>query len=122
MRFWRTRLAIGAILLSGVAMQVNAHAIVVAAEPAANSVVHSPEFTIDLKFNSRIDRSRSRLALIDANGRSCRLELISLAPSDRMQAHASHVVPGRYRLEWVVLSTDGHITRGNLKLEVSQSR
>jgi methionine-rich copper-binding protein CopC len=108
---------LGLLLVCG-SYQVQAHAIVVAAQPAANAVVTTPNFPIDLKFNSRIDRSRSRLALIDAQGNARVLAFVKAAPSDRMQAQATAVSPGRYRLEWYVLSADGHITRGSLRLQV----
>jgi methionine-rich copper-binding protein CopC len=35
-----------------------------------------------------------------------------------MRAVAKAVAPGSYRLEWVVLSVDGHITRGNVMFKV----
>jgi copper transport protein len=98
---------------------VHAHAIVVAAEPAANAIITTPSFPVDLKFSSRIDRSRSRLALIDAKGNARVLAFVDSAPPDRIQAKVTAVPRGRYRLEWYVLSADGHITRGSLRLQVT---
>lgn len=117
----RTLLLMVGLLLSGAA-KVYAHAIVVAAVPAAHSVVQTSTFAIDLRFNSRIDLSRSRLALIDAKGQSRVLGLAGTAESDRMRTTATEVAPGPYRLEWYVLSADGHITRGNLKFQVVNPR
>ncbi|MBI2801625.1 MAG: copper resistance protein CopC [Gammaproteobacteria bacterium] len=96
---------------------VHAHAIVVEATPAANATVGN-SVPVDLKFNSRIDTTRSRLAIVDATGKSRVLHLNPDSPPNHMRATASNLAPGKYRLEWYVLSADGHITRGNLKFHV----
>ncbi len=97
---------------------VEAHAIVVEATPAANATVSNSTVPVDLKFNSRIDTTRSRLAVVDATGESQVLQLNPDSPPNHMRATASNLAPGKYRLEWYVLSADGHITRGNLKFHV----
>ena len=95
-----------------------AHAIIVEASPAARSTVAAGDIPIEIKFNSRVDRARSRLALIDARGAVVKLDLAE-SSAERMSALATAVVPGNYRIEWYVLSIDGHITRGNIKFSVS---
>lgn len=52
-----------------------AHAIVLSSEPAVNSVVHGTTAEVVLRFNSRIDRDRSRLLLVRADGTSTGLVL-----------------------------------------------
>ncbi len=106
-----------ALLAALLPLQVAAHAIVVKASPAARSSVAAGAVPVALDFNSRIDHSRSRLALIDARGDATLLSL-EQSPEDQMRAVAKAVAPGSYRLEWVVLSVDGHITRGNVVFKV----
>lgn len=96
-----------------------AHAVVVSAEPAARSVMPAGEVAIDLEFNSRIDATRSRLAVMDGENRSTTLAIAEDAPANRLQSRTPALTPGKYLLEWYVLSTDGHITRGRLKFEVA---
>ena len=108
-------LSLGAAFGSRVAL---AHAIVVEATPAANAIIGTPTVPIDLKFNSRIEATRSRLAVVDTTGKSQVLELKPNSPPNHMQAIVTNLAPGKYRLEWYVLSADGHITRGNLKFLV----
>jgi copper resistance protein C len=109
------------LLLLGAIGQALAHAVIVTAQPPANAKLTDSTFSIDLKFNSRVDYTRSRLALIDAKGQARVLELSDPRAKDRLQSQATDVAPGKYRLEWYVLSADGHITRGNLRLEVLQA-
>jgi len=96
-----------------------AHAVVVSAQPAARSVMPAGEVAVDLEFNSRIDATRSRLAVIDGENRSTTLAIAEDAPANRIQSRTPALIPGKYLLEWYVLSTDGHITRGRLKFEVA---
>lgn len=98
-----------------------AHAVVVAAVPAARSIVPAGAVPVDLEFNSRVDAARSRLSVIDAGGRSSPLEIDPTAPANRIRARAEGLQPGKHVLEWYVLSTDGHITRGRLQFEAAAS-
>jgi copper resistance protein C len=96
-----------------------AHAIIVAAEPAVDAVVHGPSLHVRLRFNSRIDAERSRLTL-SAPGAAARV--VALAPSDSLDTLAATIdglAPGHYRLRWQVLAIDGHITRGDIPFSVS---
>jgi copper resistance protein C len=107
-------------LLSAVIPQIAlAHAVVISASPAMNSTVTGARVPIDLKFNSRIDASRSKLSLTDAHDEIRALRLKLNSPANRLQAMASNLAPGAYLLEWYVLSADGHLTRGRLKFKVA---
>lgn len=107
------------LAIASVSPDVAAHAIVVTANPQAKARVTGPEVPIDLEFNSRIDASRSRLAVLDSTGMATPLDIDLAAPSDHLRAIAKGLADGAYVLEWYVLSTDGHITRGRLRFYVS---
>jgi copper resistance protein C len=109
-------LAISVALGSGAA---RAHAIVVSAEPAVNAVVHGTTTDVVLRFNSRIDRERSRLLLVRADGSSTGLELKDTPSPDTLAATLAGLAPGPYRLRWQVLAIDGHITRGDIPFTVA---
>jgi copper resistance protein C len=87
-----------------------AHAILISSAPAIDVKVPAGKVAILLRFNSRIDRARSRLTL-DNGGAPQVLKLKSDAPVDEMDADAA-LAPGPYTLRWQVLAIDGHITRG----------
>lgn len=90
------------------------HAILVASSPAANSVVSGPNIDISLKFNVRIDSTRSVLRLVNESGMERTLALLPGKTSNVVSANASEVTPGKYKLAWQVLASDGHITRGEV--------
>jgi len=99
-------------------LPVFAHAIIVESAPAAGATLHGAAQSILLRFNSRIDRERSRLMLLGTDGSSVALKLEPSAAPDTLAAEADGLAPGRYRLRWQVLGIDGHITRGDIPFEV----
>ncbi len=107
-------LVVGPLVSTG----VHAHAIAIETTPMANAEIIGTRLSIDLKFNSRIDIGRSRLAVFDAKHLSQTLAINPNAAPNRIQATATDLTPGDHLLEWYVLSTDGHITRGRLKFKV----
>jgi copper resistance protein C len=96
-----------------------AHAIIVSSDPAVDALVR-PSLPITLRFNSRIDRERSRLTLLRPDGSSQPLPLTPDEPPDTLAAKLDGLAPGRYRLRWQVLAIDGHITRGDIPFAVGK--
>jgi methionine-rich copper-binding protein CopC len=95
------------------------HAIIVAARPAMNSVVRPGELEIRLDFNSRIDPRRSRLTLQQPDGAQVPVVLASHDAPNALAGRAQATMPGRWKLQWQVLSLDGHITRGEVNFSVT---
>lgn len=93
-----------------------AHAILVESQPAARATVPPGQSEIVLRFNSRIDHARSRLAL--RIGQAERALAIDPASPADVLATSIILVPGSYNLCWQVLAVDGHITRGEVPLTV----
>jgi hypothetical protein len=110
-------LAAGLALLP---MPAAAHAIVVAADPAVDAVLHGATVPVLLRFNSRIDRERSRLTLLRADGSSQPVPLAPVERPDTLAAKIDGLTPGHYRLRWQVLAVDGHITRGDIPFAVGE--
>jgi len=96
-----------------------AHAILVEATPAANSTVHGPHQAVKLRFNSRIDGSRSKLTLVRPDGTTEPLKIGEQPSPDTLTSDASGLKPGANRIRWQVLATDGHITRGEISFTVA---
>jgi hypothetical protein len=90
-----------------------AHAIVVAAKPAAHSTVAAGTLEIKLDFNSAIDPRRSSLKLLGPDGAESSVALTSAGPG-ALAGHAEATINGAWKLRWQVLSRDGHITRGEI--------
>jgi methionine-rich copper-binding protein CopC len=98
-----------------------AHAILLESSPAANAAVAGPSVPIKLRFNVRIDATRSRLTLVKPDA-STQLLAISkdAATADTLTSQAQALNPGEYRIRWQVLASDGHITRGEIPFQVTQ--
>lgn len=89
-----------------------AHAILLEATPAPNATVAGPQLEVVLKFNSRIDGKRSRVTIVLSDRSTKVLANDPSSPPDTLKAKGDGFAPGSYRLKWQVLSSDGHITRG----------
>jgi copper resistance protein C len=119
-----SRRAFIAAVLLGIAGTISAapaeaHAIIVESSPALDASVKGPDVPVTLRFNSRIDRQRSRVLLLDAAGKSSRLALADSGPPDILTGTAHGLAAGDYKLRWQVLAIDGHITRGDIPFHVT---
>jgi methionine-rich copper-binding protein CopC len=93
-----------------------AHARLVSSTPAAGVTAHGPSIAITLKFDSRVDGARSNLVLMMPGGKIKPLKIVSDGASE-LDSHST-LPPGKYIIRWQALSTDGHITRGEIPFVV----
>ncbi len=105
-------------LLLLVPQTVWAHAIVLKSTPAVNAVLSGDDVPIRLRFDSRIDRARSKMTLLAPDGTQQSLTPAAESPADGLNAEAKVLAPGAWHLRWQVLSIDGHITRGDIPFTV----
>ena len=106
------------ILLTGFSQLAWAHAILMESKPALHSSVKGPDASVWLRFNVRIDGSRSRLRLVAPDGSQQTLSLAKQAQPDLLESQAAGLKPGAYKLQWQVLASDGHISRGEVAFTV----
>jgi copper resistance protein C len=109
--------AFGLICLLSASRLAFAHALLVSSNPAVNGTVHGPGVVVDLKFNSRVDGTRSRLVLVFPNGAAQALALLKQPAPEELTARAE-LEPGAYTLRWQAVAADGHITRGEVPFKV----
>ncbi len=95
-----------------------AHAILIDSTPAVHGSIPAGHEAVMLKFNSRIDRERSRLTLIAPGKDPARLPIGADGPADIITS-AADLPPGAYAMRWQVLAVDGHITRGDVPFTVT---
>jgi len=93
------------------------HALLIESTPASNSSVAGPDLEIRMRFNSRIDEVRSRLTLVFPDHTTRRLEIHKQA-ADTLTSRATGLKPGVHSLQWQVLASDGHLTRGEVPFAV----
>jgi copper resistance protein C len=113
------RLLLSLLLVAGATQICLAHAILMESTPKINSTVQGPDLDITLRFNVRIDGSRSRILLVAEDGTSTTpLTLAKQSKPDILQMHASGLKPGAYKLQWNVLAADGHMSKGDVPFTV----
>jgi len=95
-----------------------AHAVLLEGSPRPGATVIGPSIPLTLRFNSRIDGKRSRLTATGANGKDEALGIAPQTKPDTLSAEIKGARPGRCRIRWQVLASDGHITRGELVFQV----
>jgi len=115
----RAMLALAALAGPGLVPAVAvAHAVLVASVPATGGSVDAGPVAVTLRYNSRIDRGRSKITLLRPDSAAERLAVEADGPADQLAAAAT-LAPGAYTLRWQVLATDGHITRGDIPFTVA---
>jgi len=97
-----------------------AHAILLESSPSLNSTVTGTSIPIKLRFNVRIDATRSRLTLVKPDASTQSLTISKDTPADTLASQAQALSPGEYRIRWQVLASDGHITRGEIPFQVAR--
>jgi len=106
-------LAVFSLIAVFSAVAASAHAILVASQPPEGGTVPTGEAHFNLRFNSRIDRMRSRVVLTSPDHTQITMPILAEGKPDEINASAT-LVPGAYVLRWQVLAIDGHITRGDI--------
>jgi len=112
-------LTAGALLLmaAGVAP---AHSLLLESTPAAGADVARPPARVALRFNNRIEKRLSRIRLVDERGQGQALAVTQgEGAPDALTAPLPPLSPGTYRVEWRVLSTDGHVVDGRFRFRVT---
>jgi hypothetical protein len=101
-----------------VSTAASAHAILVESAPATGGTVAAGHVAFRLRYNSRIDRTRSKLTLTRSDGTQVPLPVAAADAPDLLTATVN-LAPGAYVLRWQVLAVDGHITRGDVPFSVT---
>jgi methionine-rich copper-binding protein CopC len=99
-----------------------AHAILVRSYPGKHQVIDGKDVAFDFHFNARVDGARSTLTLVTPDGKHAQLGPTSQPSLDSLAAHATNLAAGEYTVHWQVLSSDGHITSGDVPFTVRPSK
>lgn len=113
------RLVVILAALAHVPALAQAHAILVQSRPAAGATTAPGKVAMEFRFNSRIDRDRSRLTLTSPDHSQSVLPIAPEGPPEILDSSAA-LAPGVYVVRWQVLAIDGHITRGDVPFTVGK--
>ncbi|HZI42322.1 MAG TPA: copper resistance protein CopC [Gemmatimonadaceae bacterium] len=112
------RVAIVAVIivasLAGVRGVLYAHAMLVSAEPPADSVVPASPRRVRLLFSEQLEPTLASISLIGGDGRATKLHVAGDPYDvDALIAPIADLAPGAYRVAWHVVSADGHPVGGS---------
>lgn len=95
-----------------------AHSLLLESSPPAGAVTVGPPPLIKLVFNNRVEKRLCRVRLVDGQGQAQTLMISADGPADRLDASVPGLSPGPWRVEWVVMSADGHVVSGAFAFRV----
>jgi len=103
------------------ATPARAHAFLDHATPAVGSTVHGSPPRVELWFTQELEPTFSTVRVLDQGNRRQDKGDAQVAPRDAtlLQVSLPHLEPGRYRVEWRVISVDTHVTEGDFTFVVA---
>ena len=109
------RLVLTTLVVLASAVPTLAHSLLLAATPAPDAVITASPPDVRLRFNNRIERSLSRVRLVDERGAvaAALIDSRDAGTADSLVARVPPLAPGAWRVEWQVFSTDGHVVSGS---------
>lgn len=111
---------LAAALAAPAAGPVAAHSLLLESSPASGATLTQPPRRLTLRFNNRIEKALSRVRLVDSRGTAQPLTLDADAGgADTLSAAVPALAPGAWRVEWQVLSTDGHVVSGRFEFRLA---
>ncbi len=118
------RATLSVLLLSLLAGQAEAHAILVKANPDREASLTEAPDEVLLIFNDSVGQEFLALAVIDPSGKRVDKHDAKLDFTDHshLRASVSKLAPGRYTVRYRVLSADGHVVSGKYFFDVQGDR
>ena len=106
---------------ASVASPARAHAFLDHATPAVGSTVHGSPARVDLWFTQELEPAFSTVRVLDqGNHRQDRGDAkVAAGDATLLQVSLPQLAPGRYRVEWRVISVDTHVTEGDFTFVVA---
>ena len=101
----------------------SAHAALLESTPRDGEVLAASPPAAVLRFNSRVEKRLTRVALTGPDGRSISLAVgpdLAGDPPDRVSIPLPPLPPGAYRLTYRVLAADGHATPGMIRFTIQR--
>jgi methionine-rich copper-binding protein CopC len=95
------------------------------AEPKVGSTVKTAPAEVKIWFTDDVDLTGTTIEVTAASGARVDKNDVRLAPKGKSIAIvplAKELPPGKYKVSWNALCTDGHKTKGDFKFEVASNK
>jgi copper resistance protein C len=101
-----------------------AHAVLVKSVPAQRATLAEPPPRIELWFNERLEPAYSKASVTNEAGTQVDLRDVAVSTEDprRLSLSLPPLKPGRYTVNFRVLSVDGHVVESRLSFTVKDRR
>jgi copper resistance protein C len=108
-----------ALLAALVASSAFAHAILTRASLGEQVVKADTATVVTLQFNTGIETSFTKVALVTASGEERALDIAAGSAPGKMTVSLPPLAAGAYGLRYKVLAADGHVTESLLRFKVA---
>ncbi len=100
-----------------------AHAKLIKSDPPNRASLNVAPKQIQLWFNEEIEGSFALISLLDANGKSVTDNNPELVPDDSRTVvlPLPEIEPGRYTVNFRIMSTDGHVVESDYKFTLKNT-
>ena len=97
-----------------------AHAFLDHAVPAVGSTVHESPQDIRLRFTEQLEPAFSHVQVADASGKEIDKgdSHVDASNASVLAVSVPALPPGKYRVQWRVVSVDTHVTEGDFTFEI----
>ena len=113
-------LALAGLVPLAIASLAAAHSLLLESSPAPGAMLKAAPRELGLRFNNRIEKPLSKVRLLDSHGAAQTVTLTREGGApDWLRAPLPPLAPGRWRVEWQVLSTDGHVVSGRFDFQIA---
>jgi methionine-rich copper-binding protein CopC len=112
--------AIGLLSLVATAIQADAHAFMIHAEPRVGGKMKKAPNEVRIWFNEPVKPALSSIKVFDGNGKQIDNKDTHLDRDNRALLHVSlrsGLAPGIYKVIWRVTSVDTHVTNGDFRFQ-----
>ena len=99
-----------------------AHAFLDHADPRVGSTVSQPPQSVRLWFSQALEPAFSRVHVVDTSGKAVDAGDAHVDASDKtlLSVTVPALAPGKYRVQWRVVSVDTHVTEGDYTFEIKR--
>ena len=94
------------------------HGVLIESSPSHGAVLAESPSVVTLRFNAVLEPSITRVTLVDLKEHHQALKMTDASTVERIVATVPPLPPGVYLVNYMVLATDGHVTKGSIRFTI----
>ena len=109
---------VSVVLVLGFCILSWGHGVLIESFPSHGAILQESPATISLRFNAALEASITRITLVDLKRQSQALHVTDGSTLEQVVVSVPPLVPGVYNVNYQVLATDGHVTKGSIRFTI----